>query len=96
MGRIANFAAVAPTVSEATQAVINLLNDVIAEFPSTKVIGMYCAPEMRAKSIRAPNGEIVQIVTAVLDMQTDEQLAELVEWSKINLNKAGVMAAVKS
>ena len=77
MKPITSVSAVAVSVAQAVGGVSTALNSFFEALPLIKVLGVSVCPEMQPPSLRAPNGQMVYIATAVLQMDSEKDLEEL-------------------
>jgi hypothetical protein len=79
MKPITNIITNAATTGQAIGGLLTAINGMGEHLPEMRLISVSICPEMRPPSIGAPGGQMVYVACAVLEMDSPEDLAKLVE-----------------
>jgi hypothetical protein len=77
MQPICHFTASSLTTNESLSSLVGMLHEIKLKLPNTKIISVSICPEMQLPSLRAPNGQMVYVAVAVLQMDSEHDLKEL-------------------
>lgn len=74
--------AASPTTNEAVASIAGLLNEVQTKFPKMNVLSVAVSPEIQPPSFGSPNGKMIYVAVALVQMDNEDDYNDLVEFSK--------------